>query len=43
MARIARLAPKLFSVDRMGCEDYRIIGENRDGCFANPFPPASFA
>jgi len=32
---LPRLAPILFSVDRIRREDYRIIGENRDGCFAN--------
>src|SRR5206468_10088386 len=35
-------APKLFSVDRIGREDYRIIGENRDGCFAKSFFAGKF-
>ena len=31
-----------FSVDRIGCEDYRIIGENRDGCVAKSFFAGKF-
>jgi hypothetical protein len=37
-----RFAPKLFSVDRIRCEDYRIISENRDGCLAKSFFDGKF-
>jgi hypothetical protein len=39
---LPRFAPRLFSVDRTGCEDYRIVGENRDGCFAKCFFAGKF-
>jgi len=34
---LLRLPPKLFPVDRTGREDYRIVGEHRDGRFAKSF------
>ncbi len=39
---LPRFAPILFSVDRIRREDYRIIGENRDGCFAKSFFAGKF-
>jgi hypothetical protein len=39
---LSRFAPILFSVDRVGCEDYRISGENKDGRFAKFFFAGKF-
>ena len=39
---LPRFAPKLFFVDPIGYEDYRIIGENRDGCVAKSFFAGKF-
>jgi hypothetical protein len=42
IAGASSLHAKTFSVDRIGCEDYRIIGENRDACFAKSFFAGKF-
>jgi hypothetical protein len=42
IAGASSLRAKTFSVDRSGCEDYRIIGENKDGCFAKSFFAVKF-
>ena len=39
---LLRFPPKLFSVDRIGREDYRIIGESRDGFFVKSFFAGKF-
>ena len=39
---LVRFPPKLFAVDRMRREDYRIVGKNRDGRFAKSFFAGKF-
>jgi hypothetical protein len=40
---VALLLPKVFAVDRISREDYRIIGESRDRASRNRFSPAALA
>jgi hypothetical protein len=35
--------PKFFTVDCIGREDYGIVGENREGCFAKSFFSGKFS